>query len=154
MSRSTTAAPQVHVDDDGFARAPKGLTYRVLTNVAAWPVFWPGCEVRPAPGHDDAFAVRFGAGPLCTPVRLVLRPHSWRHDEGFAFDVRGDLHGRGEFWLEEGWGGTVVHHLLAAEVRATPARNVLPSYRAAVRRGLCGLKDALQFEVRRRLELS
>ncbi len=144
----------VHVDDDGFVRAPKGLCYRVLTDVAGWPAWWPGCEVRPAPGHDDAFAVRLDAGPLRRVVRVVVRPHAWRHDEGFALDVAGDLRGRGEFWLEEGWGGTVVHHLLAAEVAAPRPRTVLPAYRAAVRLGLGGLKDALQAEVRRRLDLA
>ncbi len=154
MSASATQATQLQVDDDGFVRAPKGLTYRILTDLGGWPGFWPGCEVRPAPGQGGAFAVRLQASSLVRPVRLVLRPHTWRHDEGFAFDLRGDLHGRGEFWLEAGWGGTVIHHLAAASVEADRPHTLGPAYRAALRRGLGGLKDALQGEVRRRLELS
>lgn len=142
---------EVHVDDDGFVRAPRGLAYRVLTDLGQWPTFWPGCRVA---ARGDAFEVLLRPDRWSRPLPLVLRPHAWRHDEGFAVDVDGALRGRGEFWLEAGWGGTVVHHLLAAEVVSGRPHRVLPAYRAALRRGLCGLKDSLQSDVRRLLDLT
>ena len=34
---------------------------------------------------------------------------AWRHDVGFRLELSGDLDGAAEFWLEPGWGGTVVN---------------------------------------------
>lgn len=155
MRRSRTA---VHVDDDGFVRAPAGLVYRRLTDVAGWPDWWPGVRVRPmppeaapdapadAPEHE-VWALELAGAPL-RRIRVAARLHGWRHEQGFVLTLRGDLQGRAEFWLEPTNGGTVVHHLLVATAPKGRARLVLTDYRRAVRRGLWGLKDRLHVEAR------
>lgn len=131
----------LHVDDDGFVRAPVAACYPVLTHVAAWPSWWPETRVAERPAEDH-FAIVVGRGP--SRLALGARAHAWRHDAGFRLSVTGALHGEVEFWLEEGWGGTVVHHL--ATLRASgrrPARR----YRRWVRAGLWGVKDRVQADV-------
>lgn len=137
----------LHVDDAGFVRAPAGLVYRRLTDIGRWPTWWPG--VRTTAMADGAgretWAVDLSVG--WRGLRVAVQPHTWRHDTGFTMTVTGDLDGRAEFWLEPAAGGTVVHHLLSAEA-AGRARTALHLYRACLRRGLWGLKDAVQTEVR------
>jgi len=137
----------IHVNDDGFVRAPVGLVYRRLTDIGRWSRWWSG--VRVAALDDAAGAERWAVqvGTARRSLSLVVEPHSWRHDAGFALTVAGDLEGRGEFWLEPLAGGTVIHHVLSAEPRGT-ALVALRVYRQALRRGLWGFKDALQTEVR------
>jgi hypothetical protein len=157
---------ELHVDDDGFVRAGAPLVYRRLTDIAAWERWWPGVRVRPAdpppsapapassgplrggPGHDvgdEAWRLRLTSGLVRIDVTAV--PHAWRLDTGFALALSGDLVGRAEFWLERGWGGTVVHHVLAATTPRRRPRRVHHAYRRVVRRGLWGLKDVVHAEV-------
>ena len=142
---------ELFVDDAGFVRAPAWLTYRRLANVAAWPAWWRGTRVRAMPaGADGAtWAVEL-AGARLRRLRLAIRLHDWRHDVGFALQVTGNVAGRAEFWLEDAYGGTVVHHVLAGcSAGDQPrGRGILEDYRRAIRRGLWGLKDALQIEAR------
>jgi hypothetical protein len=148
----------IFVDDDGFVRAPTPLVYRRLTHVLAWPEWWPGIEVEQRPRERPP-----GAGPdapteevvACSlagapgrRVRCTARLHGWRLDAGFALSLRGDLRGEAEFWLEPGWGGTVVHHLVRAETTHPRPLHVHADYRRALRRGLWALKDLLELEVR------
>ncbi len=142
---------QLHADDDGFVRAPIGLVYRQLSDIGGWPAWWPGLRASPL-GAENAFRLVLRASPLSRPVGLRVQAHTWRHDLGFVLDLDGDLQGRAEFWLESGWGGTVVHHPMQVEAPGNP-RSTLARYRASLRRGLGGLKDDLQSRVRERLEL-
>lgn len=138
----------LHVDDDAFVRAPAPLLYRRLTDIGRWPTWWPRLAVAPvADGTGrEAWALDLKVSRR-THVRLVVRPHTYRHDEGFALALAGDLQGRAEFWLERLPGGTIVHHLVAAQPEGPP-RRTLVAYRRHLRRGLWGLKDATQTEVR------
>lgn len=153
----TTAVP-LHVDDDGFVRAPAALVYRRLSDVAGWPDWWARARVRPmppergpdaAPGDpaDEVWALDLPVAPL-RRLRLAARLHGWRHEQGFVLALRGDVEGRAEFWLEPASGGTVVHHLLNADVPAERLRTLHRDYRRAMRRGLWGLKDRLHLEAR------
>jgi hypothetical protein len=148
----------LHVDDDGFVRAPVGLVYRRLTHVAAWPTWWPGLTVRPLPPErgpdaaptdepDECWGLELRGAPL-RRLRLAARLHRWRHEQGFSLALRGDIDGHAEFWLEPGYGGTVVHHLLIARTELAHPLRVYRDYRRAVRRGLWGLKDVLHVEAR------
>ena len=139
----------LHVDDAAFVRAPAGLVYRRLTDVSRWPTWWPGTRVRPMPPEDgdETWGLELAGAPL-RRLRLAARLHGWRHDQGFALALRGDLVGRAEFWLEPGHGGTVVHHVAVASTDRPRARTVEGDYRRALRRGTWGLKDALQLEAR------
>lgn len=146
---------ELHVDDAGFVRAPPPLVYRRLTHLAAWPEWWPGARVRDARRYPDreVWSVEF-AGVRGRRLRYEVRPHGWRHEHGFLFAVNGDLMGAGEFWLEPTHGGTVVHHVLVARTELPRPMRVLADHRRAVRRGLWGLKDALQLEARTSIGLA
>lgn len=153
-----TAGVALHVDDDGFVRAPAPLVYRRLTHVLAWPEWWPGVEVVERPRErapdagatvspDEVVALELVGAPG-RRVRLTARLHDWRLDAGFALALRGDIEGRAEFWLERGWGGTVVHHLVVATSHHPRPLTVHGDYRRALRRGLWALKDLVELEVR------
>lgn len=134
---------QLHVDDDGFVRAPAEDCYRVLTHIAAWSRWWPMTRVQDLPG-PDCFRLRIGSGPRTSTVDV--RAHGWRHARGFHLAVTGDLVGDLELWLEPGWDGTVVHHLATLrEAQRGSARR----YRRWARRGLWGVKDEVQAAVLR-----
>lgn len=139
----------LHVDDDAFVRAPAALVYRRLTHIGAWESWWPG--VRATPRHDaegpESWSLTWRA-VRHRALRFDAVPGQWRHDAGFRLEVTGDLDGWTEFWLEEGWGGTVVHHLVVASTARRAPMRVLRDYRTVLRRGLWRLKDDLQTEVR------
>ncbi len=132
----------LHVDDDGFVRAPVAAVYPVLTHLTAWPDWWPATRVTERRGRDR---VRIVVGRV-PGRRLVMeaRAHGWRHDAGFHLELTGSVEGTVEFWLEEGWDGTVVHHL--ATLRA-PGRGAARRYRRWARAGLWGCKDQVQADV-------
>ncbi len=140
---------QLHVDDDGFLRAPAALTYRRLTDVAGWDGWWPGLAVTPLPERlpDEVVAFELRPAPG-RRLRCTARLHGWRHDAGFSLELAGDLRGHAEFWLEPGWGGTVVHHLLVGATDHPQPLQVLADYRRVLRRGLWACKDRLELEVR------
>ncbi len=135
----------MHVDDDGFVRAPAAACYRTLTDVAGWPAFAPDTRVDVA--GENRFELALGRGR--DRLRLVAEASSWRHDAGFKLALTGDITGTAEFWLEPGWGGTVVHHLVNATVAGSQPARVHAAYRRWLRHLLWGLKDVLQDEVRR-----
>ncbi|MFP4150258.1 MAG: hypothetical protein ACLFV0_12310 [Nitriliruptoraceae bacterium] len=143
----------LHADDATFIRAPESLVYRRMTDLASWPVWWPGCEVMALPHTSlpepsgERFAVRLRAG-RGRRLACTVRPHGWRHDLGVVLALEGDLLGRAELWLEPSRGGTVVHQVLAATTPLPRPLRVLAAYRRALRTGLWGLKDLLQMEVR------
>lgn len=139
----------LHVDDAGFVRAPAPLVYRRLTNVGAWPRWWRGVRVEARPSEPEAqiWAIELPGGAL-RRLRVLLRVHGWRHDAGFSLQLDGDVQGRAEFWLEPSGGGTVVHHLAVLTTPLPHPQRVLADYRRGLRRGLWGLKDALQVEAR------
>lgn len=141
---------ELHVDDDAFVRAPVAVVYPRLTDIDGWSRWWPGVTTAAAddPAADDRWQVSFRAGRARRPLRVTATAGQWRHDAGFRMDLEGDLTGWSEFWLEDDFGGTVVHHLLVARTdRRRPVR-VLSDYRVVLRRGLWRLKDDLQREVR------
>lgn len=139
----------LHVDDAGFVRAPQPLVYRRLTAIDAWPSWWAGLELQPRPpvGPDPVWAVRV-ATTRRRRLHLLLRPHGWRHDAGFRLELRGDVVGQAEFWLEATGGGTLVHHLATFRTELPAPLRVLSDYRRALRRGLWGIKDRVQVEAR------
>lgn len=136
---------ELHVDDDGFVRAPAPLVYRRLTDIGSYREWWPGLQVERLERSDEAWRFRMRHG--MTRLRFEGVPGAWRLDTGFVLSLTGDLEGRAEFWLERVGGGTTVHHLLVARTaRRRPVR-VLRTYRRVLRRGLWACKDLLQAEV-------
>ena len=130
--------PDLHVDDDGYVRGAPADCYRVLTDVATWPQWWPRTRVQQG---TDADRHRITIGRWPAALRLDVRGHGWRHERGFRLAVTGDLIGEVEFWLEPGWDGTVVHHLATLSGGRSRSHR---RYRRWVRRGLWGVKDHVQ----------
>ncbi len=137
---------RIDIDDAGFVRAPTELVYRRLTDAGSWPTWWPGLEVRSLPpaGDRERWGISLRAG-VARILRYGVTLHGWRHEQGFRLDMAGDLDGRAELWLEPTTGGTVVHHVASV---AGVTRSAPREYRRGVRRGLWGLKDLLQLEMR------
>lgn len=136
---------ELHVDDAGFVRAPAAACYPVLTDLAGWAGWWPALGARE--DGRDALSVRLPVGRLRS-VRFRVVAGDWRHDAGCTLALSGDLVGRGEFWLEEVGGGTVVHHVLSATGPARLGPKLLDAYRWWVRRGLWGCKERVEDAVR------
>jgi len=116
-----------------LVRAPVGVVYRTLTDLDAWPRWLTGCTcARPHARPQGAFGSDGAAGPdasrhadrhtLSLPRprrvrvdgtwRLEVTVHSWRHDAGVRWDVRGDVELAAEWWLESRPEGTLLHHLV------------------------------------------
>lgn len=141
------------IDDAGHVAAPPWLTWRRLTDLERWPVWWPGMTLRSAgmatvldvtlPGRDRRRRT-LPAGRR--RLRVAATPHGWRHEHSFHLALVGDVVGDVEWWLEPTTTGTMVHHV--ASVAPGLAVAGPPRWRAAVRRGLWGLADALAVEVR------
>ncbi len=129
----------LHVDDDGFVRAPAAACYRALTDVGRWPELLPETAVEPL--GADRFALLLGSGRR--RITLTADAGRWRHDTGFVLTYTGDLTGTAEFWLEPGWGGTVIHHLVHAQTDQ-PAADMRSAYRRWLRASLWSFKDHLQ----------
>lgn len=148
----------VAINDAGFVRAPVDLVYRRITDVPTWSTWWPGLRTRrlppgsdPGHGQPSADRERWGVeirpGPASV-IRFGLAVVRRRPGVGMDFVVEGDLHGRGEFWMEAMAGGTVVHHLMTATTSLRWPIHLQRRYRRSVRRALWGLKDTLQSEMR------
>ena len=137
---------ELHVDDDGFVRAPAPLVYRRLTDVGAYDGWWPGLSVTRLEGPDEAWRFRMRHG--LTRLDFEAVPGKWRLDTGFVLTLSGNLEGRAEFWLERIADGTTVHHLLVARTDRRAPLRLLRAYRRVLRRGLWAFKDRLQSEVR------
>ncbi|MCC5947681.1 MAG: hypothetical protein JJT89_04420 [Nitriliruptoraceae bacterium] len=143
-----TTPTALHVDDATFVRAPATLVYRALTDVRRWPTWWSGCRVqdRGAPG-EDRFVIEW-TGAWRRVHRVQATAGAWRHAHGFTLSLAGDLDGQLEFWLDASHAGTTVHHLLVATTTATRPMTLLADHRRAARRGLWGVKDLVQLDVR------
>lgn len=137
------------MDDDGFVRAPVALVYRRLTHIGAWAEWWPGLrvvELDARPDEDECWQLTWWDG--WRRMRVRAHAHGWRHEAGFKLRLEGAVEGDAEFWLERGYGGTVVHHLLVGRTHRRRPLAVLRSYRRNLRRGLWAFKDLVQSEVR------
>lgn len=151
----------LHVDDDGFVRAPVRVVYPTLTDVRGWPRWWPGVTVErmaPVTRADEVkvrerWAVQWRLG-MVRHLRFSIVPHAYRHDAGFVMDLAGDVEGRAEFWLETREDGTVVHHVMTGRALRGRPQAALRTYRQVLRRGFWGCKDHLQSQVRREAGLA
>ena len=169
---------ELHLDDDGFVRAPPLLVYERVADPSTYSAWWRGFRLLlaepfggswdaeaiaagpPAPGEFEGrppkpgrsrFAFQLRSGLVGRPFTIGAKPYRFRPGKGVHLAVTGDLVGTIEWWLEEGWGGTVVHQLVRAELRGDDgvvARRRAAACRVALRRGLWGLKDAVEGDVR------
>lgn len=136
------------IDDAGFVGAPAWLAYRRLTDLDAWPRWWPGLAVAhaPADGRSRHLEVMVPRRVGRHRLRVAVTPWGWRHDAGFRMHVAGAIVGELEWWLEDVTAGVLVHQVGRVDPGLDPAG---PRWwRRALRRGLWGLGDALALEVR------
>lgn len=138
----------LHVDDDTFIRAPRELVYRRLTDVGSWPTWWRGCRTDRQPDTDghETWLLR-ARRDRWRELRVHVQFHDFRHDTGLAMTLTGDVDGRAEFWMSEGYGGVTLHHLMTGTTTRRPTAT-LATYRWVLRRGMFGCKDATQTDVR------
>lgn len=153
-------AQRVVAEDSVLVRAPVGLVYRAVTDVAAWPTWWPALAVAPAgrtQGAPDAVADDPADGAIDRWRLVIGRPpgrsrlsaaaSGWRHDVGFRLALDGDLVGGAEWWLEPSRGATLVHHVLDLEAIGGRDLRRIARLRRALRRGLWGLQGRCEAAV-------
>lgn len=146
---SSAGDATLHTEDVALVRAAAPAVHDRLVDPLRWSAWWPGVRVQPS-------SFGGGVGPSLVALevgrwrqlRLAVRPYHPRPGRGVVLDLRGDLRGRAEFWLEPVDGGVLVHHLLTATTPLAAGDRVAGWYRRAVRRGLWGLRDHLHDEVR------
>lgn len=141
-----------------LVRAPIGSTYRVLTDIDAWPRWLPGCRsnrLADPPGASvdgpQADRHRLVLPGLRRPVRLEISSFGWRHDAGLRWDVRWSGWTRGgtaaEWWLEEVREGAVVHHLIHGTAQGSRDPRGEDRYRRCVMFAMQTMKDHLELAV-------
>jgi hypothetical protein len=140
VSRSNTV-------DELFVAAPRDRAFAALIDLGRDATWWPGADARRDDQRLRVDAPGFRAAS--SRVRFEARIDKVRPGEGFVWRIdRGEVHGRAEFWLEEFKDGTVVHYFLNADPgergRARRWSSRVRRHRWAVRRGVNGLKDALE----------
>lgn len=131
--------------DDVYIEAPPDQVHRALLQAGAQAPWWPHTRVRP---DGVAADIRARVSPVRLPVRFRVTVGTVRPGAGFVWHLDGrEVRGTVEWWLEPFKAGTIVHHVLDVE-RAGLRRLSAASrrHRWAMRRGMLGLKDALEAE--------
>jgi uncharacterized protein YndB with AHSA1/START domain len=136
---------RTNTTDEFFIDAAPQRVYEALVGTSTIEEWWPGARVSAPPGR---IALRIPVPRRAArPVAFEARVDGLRPGEGLTWWIEeGELHGRGEWWLEAFKSGTIVHYYLDVD-RGDGSRRV-PSavrrHRWAVRRGINALKDRLE----------
>jgi hypothetical protein len=124
--------------DQGFVAASPGRVYGALADLGGYPAWWAGATSDP-----ESDRVRLGLEP-----GRGVEATAERRREGLGLFLRlgPPLHGTLEWYLEPFEEGTMVNCFLDVEPPGGRwrASRRLPHLRAGVRRGLVGLKMALE----------
>jgi len=134
----------VNTSDEIFVDAEPAEVYRALLTFGKDPSWWPGARTTSDGKHLGVVAPAGGLSRL----RFAATVDHVRPDEGltWVFD-EGELHGRGEWWLEPFKDGTIVHYYLIEAAKASGARGLdalVDKHRVAIRRGMNALKDFME----------
>jgi hypothetical protein len=138
---------RTNTTDEFFIDAPPIRVYGALIEPAGVPEWWPGARAGTKDGRMTLRAPGFRR--LARPVSFEVRLDGMRPGEGVTWWLeRGELRGRGEWWLEGFKAGTIVHYYLDVERGDRAGRRRMSSavrrHRWAVRRGVNALKDRLE----------
>lgn len=136
---------RANTTDEFYIDAPPRAVFEALLDPSfGW---WPGARVRQQEGRLGVRARGFHR--FARSVSFEARVEGLRAGEGITWWLdRGELRGRGEWWLEPFKAGTIVHHYLDVEpgdrgrLRRWSSR--VRRYRWALRRGMNALKDRLE----------
>jgi len=139
--------PRSNTTDEFFLDVSPTRVYEQLVDAARMAEWWPGARARGAGGRIDVTAPAFHR--FARPVRFEARVEGLRPGEGLTWWLEaGELHGRGEWWLEAFKAGTIVHYYLDVERGTRGGTRHLPAavrrHRWAVRRAINALKDRLE----------
>lgn len=129
--------------DDIYIETSPDEVHRALLQAGANASWWPKARVR---ADGTTIHVRARVAPLRPPVRFRATVGTVRPGQGFVWHIAGrEVRGTAEVWLEPFKDGTIVHHVVDIE-RAGVRRlsSVARRHRWALRRGLNGLKGALE----------
>lgn len=146
MPTYTRAVARTNTTDEFYVEASPQRVFEALTGGAA-AEWWPGARVTQ---REDRMSVRApGFRRLARPVAFEARVDGLRPGEGVTWWLeRGELRGRGEWWLEGFKAGTIMHYYLDVERgdrgRVRRWSSVVRRHRWAVRRGVDALKDRLE----------
>ena len=138
---------KINTTDEFFIDSPPRRVYEALTDPARISAWWPGVRVA---SNDGRLALRApGFRRLARHVAFEVRVDGLRPGEGVTWWLeRGELRGRGEWWLEGFKAGTIIHYYLDVERgdrgRARRISSSVRRHRWAVRRGVNALKDRLE----------
>ena len=138
---------KTNTTDEFFIDAPPRRVYDALTDPARIAEWWPGVRVR---GDGGRLAIRApGFRRRARSVAFEARLDGHRPGEGVTWWLdRGELAGRGEWWLEAFKAGTIVHYYLDVERgdrgKSRRMSSAVRRHRWAVRRGINALKDRLE----------
>ena len=127
----------VAVHDQGYVEAGTPLVYGALADPAGYPRWWPDAR------WEERLALRLGGR-----AAFRARAERQRTDLGLVLTLHGPAEGSLEWHLEPLEDGTVVNAILNLDLRGGRRRSErrLLRARAAVHRGLVGLKHALEAE--------
>lgn len=140
-------ALKINTTDEFFIDAPPARVQEELLDAARIRAWWPGSR---ATGNGERLAIKAPSfRRLASPVTFEARLEGVRPGEGFTWWLeRGELKGRGEWWLEGFKDGTIVHYYLDVERGDRGGRRRLSTavrrHRWAVRKGVNALKDLLE----------
>jgi hypothetical protein len=139
--------PRTNTTDEFFIDATPDRVLEQLADGERIREWWPGARVSV---EGERLRVRAPAfGRLAAAVTFEARLDGLRPGEGLTWWLeRGELQGRGEWWLEAFKDGTIVHYYLDVERgnrgRARRTSSLIRRHRWAVRRGVNALKDLLE----------
>jgi len=138
---------RINTTDEFFIDAPPERVLEQLSDAERIRAWWPGAHVNVDGVRLKVRAPAFGR--VATAVVFEARLDGLRPGEGLTWWLeRGELRGRGEWWLEAFKDGTIVHYYLDVERgnrgRARRMSSVVRRHRWAVRRGVNALKDQLE----------
>lgn len=138
---------RTNTTDEFYIDAPPSRVYEALTEPTRFAEWWPGARAAGSPGRMSLRVPGFRR--LGRPVSFDARLDGLRPGEGVTWWLdRGELAGRGEWWLEAFKAGTIVHYYLDVERgergRSRRMSSAVRRHRWAVRRGVNALKDRLE----------
>lgn len=137
---------RLQATDELFIRATPREIIDAITRLSLDASWWPGARAH---GEYGWVEVKAPSGRGLGRVRIRAEIGAVREWEGFTWTlVDGEMVGRAEWWIEAFKDGAIVHHYTdcerGARGRWRRSPTVLRRYRWALRRGLNGLKDALE----------